>query len=193
MVFFSAHSRARDFLFLILTQTVKPAVASAAPRIPGARSAAIFSYSEHSRSRSLRPRSKVARQRHKKESAISRVLSWATIPLGCASPRSSSDLPGSPHAGHMLRPKAPLASLFGLAPGGVCRAARRCRRRGALLPHHFTLTGATCAALRRYLSVALSVDSRPPGVTWHRALWSPDFPPPPPACAGESSGCQADS
>ena len=25
--------------------------------------------------------------------------------------------------GHMLRPKAPLASLFGLAPGGVCRAA----------------------------------------------------------------------
>ena len=26
-------------------------------------------------------------------------------------------------------------------------------------------------------SVALSVDSRPPGVTWHPALWSPDFPP----------------
>ena len=30
---------------------------------------------------------------------------------------------------------------------------------------------------RRYLSVALSVGSRPPGVTWHPALWSPDFPP----------------
>ncbi len=28
------------------------------------------------------------------------------------------------------------------------------------------------------LSVALSVGSRPPGVTWHSALWSPDFPPP---------------
>ncbi len=28
----------------------------------------------------------------------------------------------------------------------------------------------------RYLSVALSVDSRRPGVTWHLALWSPDFP-----------------
>ena len=27
-------------------------------------------------------------------------------------------------------------------------------------------------------SVALSVGSRPPGVTWHPALWSPDFPPP---------------
>src|SRR6187397_1408932 len=31
-------------------------------------------------------------------------------------------------------------SLFGLAPGGVCRAAECCHRRGALLPHHFTLT-----------------------------------------------------
>lgn len=29
---------------------------------------------------------------------------------------------------------------------------------------------------RRYLSVALSVGSRRPGVTWHLALWSPDFP-----------------
>jgi len=27
-------------------------------------------------------------------------------------------------------------------------------------------------------SVALSVGSRLPGVTWHSALWSPDFPPP---------------
>src|SRR5690606_14562612 len=27
------------------------------------------------------------------------------------------------------------------------------------------------------LSVALSVGSRPPGVTWRSALWSPDFPP----------------
>ncbi len=27
-------------------------------------------------------------------------------------------------------------------------------------------------------SVALSVGSRPPGITWHPALWSPDFPPP---------------
>ena len=31
-------------------------------------------------------------------------------------------------------------SLFGLAPGGVCRAAECCHRRGALLPHRFTLT-----------------------------------------------------
>src|SRR5271169_348098 len=71
--------------------------------------------------------------------------------------------------------------------GLPCR--RCCHRRGALLPHHFTLTGAAFAALRRYLSVALSVGSRPPGVTWHRALWSPDFPP----CARAHSDCLADS
>src|SRR5271169_750457 len=59
--------------------------------------------------------------------------------------------------------------------GLPCRGC--CHPRGALLPHHFTLTGTACAALRRYLSVALSVGSRASGVTWHRALWSPDFPP----------------
>ena len=32
------------------------------------------------------------------------------------------------------------AFLFGLAPGGVYRAAECCHRRGALLPHLFTLT-----------------------------------------------------
>ena len=26
-------------------------------------------------------------------------------------------------------------------------------------------------------SVALAVGSHPPGITWHPALWSPDFPP----------------
>src|SRR5690554_5655727 len=33
------------------------------------------------------------------------------------------------------------------------------------------------ARLGGLLSAALSVGSRPPGVTWHSALWSPDFPP----------------
>jgi len=31
-------------------------------------------------------------------------------------------------------------------------------------------------AIGGLLSAALSVGSRPPGVTWHPALWSPDFP-----------------
>ena len=46
---------------------------------------------------------------------ISRVLSWTVIPLGATSPLRSSSLPG-PDAGRVMR------SLFGLAPGGVCRA-----------------------------------------------------------------------
>ena len=46
---------------------------------------------------------------------ISRVLSWTVIPLGATSPLRSSNLPG-PDAGRVMR------SLFGLAPGGVCRA-----------------------------------------------------------------------
>jgi hypothetical protein len=51
----------------------------------------------------------------KRSRPISRVLSWTVIPLGSASPQTSSSLPG-PDAGHVM------GSLFGLAPGGVCRA-----------------------------------------------------------------------
>jgi hypothetical protein len=104
---------------------------------------------------------------------VSRVLSRTAIPLGRTSPHASSDLPGS-SAGRTIAP------LFGLAPGGVYRAAACCHPRGALLPHLFTLAG----VLRRVgglFSVALSVGSRRPGVTWHPALWSPDFPPRPKA------------
>ena len=70
----------------------------------------------------------------------------------------------------------PAASLFGLAPGGVFRAAACYHPRGALLPHLFTLT-ANREARGGIFSVALSVGSRPPGVTWHPARRSPDFPP----------------
>src|SRR5258706_740484 len=58
-----------------------------------------------------------------KSRPLSRVLSWTVIPLGCASPRSSSDLPGSLTWTTWCGRHAPRASLFGLAPGGVCRAA----------------------------------------------------------------------
>lgn len=81
---------------------------------------------------------------------ISRVLSWTAIPLGRASPRASSGLPGC-SAGHTCAP------LFGLAPGGVYRAAACYHPRGALLPHPFTLTcalaghrrSALCGTFRR--------------------------------------------
>ncbi len=71
---------------------------------------------------------------------VSRVLSWTAIHLGRTSPCASSDLPGS-GAGRAIAP------LFGLAPGGVYRAAECCHRRGALLPHLFTLAGAPEGAL----------------------------------------------
>ena len=97
---------------------------------------------------------------------VSRVLSRTVIHLGYASPHTSSDLPGN-SAGHTIVP------LFGLAPGGV-----------------YTAADVTTSAVRSYrtisplprkrggiFSVALAVGSRRPGITWHPALWSPDFPP----------------
>ena len=80
------------------------------------------------------------------------------------------------HLPRALRPRraAPIRSCsrWGLP----CR--RRCRRRGALLPHPFTLTrqprrrgaGAGTGGL---LSVALSLGSPPPGVTRHRVPVEP--------------------
>src|SRR5213592_876449 len=67
---------------------------------------------------------------------------------------------------------------LGLAPGGVCRAARVAPGAGALLPHRFTLTCATpCgAAIGGLLSVALSCGSPRLAVSQHPALWSPDLP-----------------
>ncbi len=100
---------------------------------------------------------------------VSRVLSRTVIHLGCASPHTSSNLPGN-SAGRTNVP------LFGLAPGGVYLATIVTDSAVRSYRHHFTLTG-----LRRDLggifSAALSVGFRLPGVTWHPALWSPDFPP----------------
>ena len=75
--------------------------------------------------------------------SISRVLSRTVIHLDTLSPAASSSLPGNT-AGRGMVP------LFGLAPGGVCRAVACCHRRGALLPHLFTLT---THALRRRSAV----------------------------------------
>ena len=52
------------------------------------------------------------------------------------------------------------------------------QERGALLPHHFTLTGpASLRDLGGVFSVALSFPSPGPGVTRHATLRSSDFPP----------------
>ena len=71
--------------------------------------------------------------------------------------------------------------LFGLAPHGVCPASEHYCRRGALLPHLFTLTrfapGGTFSVA---LSVKPAYERAPPAVSRHAALWRPDFPPAPP-------------
>ena len=60
-------------------------------------------------------------------------------------------------------------SRWGLPCRSVARLAVRSYRTISPLP-------AFRRRRRRYLSVALSVGLRRPGVTWHLALWSPDFP-----------------
>jgi len=87
--------------------------------------------------------------------SISRVLSWTTIHLRRTSPFAWSDLPESAEG-------QGIGFLFGLAPSGVYHRHGCYQPRGALLPHLFTLT---CKA-GGFLSAALSVGSRPPGVTW---------------------------
>jgi len=68
-------------------------------------------------------------------------------------------------------------TLFGLAPGGVYPAITvtsnpvRSYRTLSALPVPQAVIGGL-------LSAALVVGSRRPGVTWHPAHWSPDFPPP---------------
>jgi hypothetical protein len=104
----------------------------------------------------------------------SRGTAAAAIPLGRRLPAGSSGRPGG------VRGRAVLP-LRGLAPGGVCRAARVAPGAGALLPHRFTLTcagprPATGPAIGGLFSVALSCGSPRLGVTQHRARWSPDVP-----------------
>ena len=102
---------------------------------------------------------------------ISRVLSRAIIHLWPTSPQTYSGLPES-NASNIIR------FLFGLTPSGVYLATSCYQLRGALLPHHFTLTHRRLKSDQGGIfSVALAVSSHPPGVTWHPALWSPDFPP----------------
>ena len=100
------------------------------------------------------------------------------IPLGRRLPVGSSGLPRS-NAGlqRACRGRTSPPPLFGLAPGGVCRASRSPDCWCALTaPFHPYLIPVIYRAIGGVLSVALSLASRPVGVTHHRVLWSPDFP-----------------
>ena len=111
---------------------------------------------------------------------ISRVLSRTTIHLGRTSPCASSDLPGSP-CGPQERTRRPARfPIWSCSRWGLpCRRMLPPARCALTAPFHPYLPRpvCTCRDIGGLLSVALSVGSRPPGITWHLALWSPDFPP----------------
>jgi hypothetical protein len=108
-----------------------------------------------------------------------------TIPLGRSLPSVSCDRPerrreGSPGiSGYPPMPAAPTWSCSRW--GFPCRC--RCRQRGALLPHRFTLAARRVFPNRAggVLSVALSLGSPPPGVTRHRASVEPGLSSPRPS------------
>ena len=99
--------------------------------------------------------------------------------------QSAACKPGSVENGHLSRRKVAnaLKRYCGnrtgrpmcprnLAPDGVYMTAQSPGRRCALTaPFH-----PYRSCLRRYLSVALALESPPPAVSWHPALRCPDFP-----------------
>ncbi len=82
------------------------------------------------------------------------------------SPCTSCDTPES-RVGHAN------GFLFGLAPGGVYPATDVAT---SAVRSYRTISPLPSEKLGGIFSVALSVGLRPPGITWHLARWSPDFP-----------------
>ena len=123
---------------------------------------------------------------------VSRVLSKAVIHLRRTSPRACSDLPGS-GAGHASSPVGGVLPYLVLLRVGFTLPPvlppARCALTAPFHPYPASVLAmgvplrgfmprTSARARGGLLSVALSVGSRPPGVTWHPALRSPDFPPP---------------
>src|SRR5919108_2502898 len=105
---------------------------------------------------------------------VSRVLSRTVIPLESPSPATSSGLPESTR-GHAL-PLSWRLSYLALLQVGFAVPSVLPRPRCALTaPFHPCQRH--CWRFGGLLSVALSVGSRRPGVTWHLVHGSPDFPP----------------
>ena len=96
--------------------------------------------------------------------SISRVLSRTTIYLRRTLPHGSSE--------HLMKVSASnRSSLSRLAPSGVYRAPRVTVRSVGSYPAFPSLQVSL-----RFISVALSRESPPVGVTNHSALWGSDFP-----------------
>jgi len=103
---------------------------------------------------------------------ISRVLSWTVIHLDPRSLEGSSDLTRVQRGPRFIQSKRlNRTPIWSCSKRGLpCHCC--CQQRGALLPHHFTLT----EKIGGIFSVALSVDFHLPDVIWRFVLWSPDFP-----------------
>jgi hypothetical protein len=112
----------------------------------------------------------------KRSRPISRVLSRTIIHLRYASPRTSSDLPGStcgPHARHVRR-RTTCSPIWSCSGRGLpCRRVLPPARCALTAPFHPYRP--LCRGVGGLLSVALSVGSRPPGVTWRLALGARTF------------------
>ena len=97
------------------------------------------------------------------------------IPLGRRLPGASSNLPGRQDPDTI--PKPARASLRAVPIRSCSRwglpCRRRYRRRGALLPHRFTLAAANTTHRGGLFSVALSLGSHPPDVIRHRLSMEP--------------------
>ncbi len=131
--------------------------------------------------------------------SVSRVLSmprhWTAIPLGRALRRASRDQPGRrienlPASSSLDDP--PAAPIRSCSRWGLpCRPC--CQGRGALLPHRFTLTPGTPAAVCFLWHYPWGRPRRPLAGTVFP--WSPDFPPAglcPPAAVQPSGSCLLD-
>ena len=109
------------------------------------------------------------------------ALRVTAIPLGRRLPGASSNLPGrqDPDRSRDCSRAVPIRSCsrWGLP----CR--RRCRRRGALLPHPFTLAATIRDVPRRSALCGTFPEASPVRARPRRTLsgtvdpWSPDFPP----------------
>src|SRR5678816_4168158 len=139
------------------------------------------------------------RERRPLQCLVSRILSAfaslarrygeTIIPLGPASLAGSSDLPGDfGRAILSRRTRSRSRGTAGRLPIWPCSVRgfachRLYSRRGALLPHLFTLPRlrstreAPRAKAGGMFSVPLSFELPRPGVTRRTALWSSDFPP----------------
>jgi len=112
---------------------------------------------------------------------VSRVLSRTVIHLGRMSPCASSDLPGGTRGPRTAAKDCPPPYLVLLRVGFTLPPMLPPARCALTAPFHpyLAFSGSRRKRNGGIFSVALSVGSRPPGVTWHPALWSPDFPPSP--------------